>query len=74
MTRELYAYIDTLEDKAKAYGIDLKRAFKWKDISEATYYRAINRQTDMSYATARKVNDSLEELRALAEHRASLPK
>lgn len=74
MAKELKAYIDVLEDKANEYGIDLKSAFKWKDISDMTYYRTVKRETDMSYAVARKVNDSIEELRALRDHRAKLKK
>jgi len=74
MAKELRAYIDILEDKANEYAIDLKSAFMWKDISDTTYYRTVNRQTDMSYATARKVNDSIEELRVLRDHRAKLKK
>jgi fido (protein-threonine AMPylation protein) len=74
MRKELEAYIDTLENKADAYNIHLKAAFDWKDISTSTYYRAVNRQVDLKYATARQVNDALEELKALFDHRASLKK
>lgn len=72
MQQKLDTYWAVLAQKSEAYGIPLKDAFAWKDISEATYYRAKADNTVLRYATAKEVNHALEELKALKKHRARL--
>lgn len=72
MSNRLESYLEILQRKSEELEVSLFDAFKWKDISDSTYYRTINNTTEMRYDTARLVNHALHELHALREHRAKL--
>ena len=72
MSKRLESYLEILQRKSEELGVTLFDAFKWKDISDSTYYRTINGTTELRYDTARLVNHALYELHALREHRAKL--
>jgi hypothetical protein len=66
------SYLEILKSKSEELNVPLLDAFKWKDISNSTYYRTINGATELSYDTAYKVNLSLHELHSLRKHREEL--
>jgi predicted transcriptional regulator len=74
MSNRLQSYLEILQAKSEELGVSLFDAFKWKDISDSTYYRTMKGDTELRYETARTVNHALHELYALRKHREALKK
>ena len=61
------SYLQYITDTAKGYNISLLTAFKVADIPTSTYYRAINKVTELRYDTAVKVINAIERLHAIQQ-------
>jgi predicted transcriptional regulator len=64
------SYLETLNDKSKATGIQLLKAFKSSGVPTSTFYRTINGNTELRHETARKVMKAIEKLYALEQARS----
>lgn len=60
----MISYLEQLKDKARAKGIFLHKAFKFARVDQTTYSRSMRSLTSLHYATAKKVSDAIDKVKA----------
>lgn len=63
------SYLQTLQELSKEYDISLLAAFKSASVPTSTFYRTINKKTELRHYTAYKVMVALEKLYSLKNAR-----
>lgn len=55
------SYLDTITEHAASRNITLKELFRVADLPTSTYYRTINKTSELRYDTAKKLYDAVDE-------------
>ena len=70
IVQRMKSYLTLLTEKADELGLSLLTAFKQADIPTSTYYRTVNKTTELRHETAVKVMQAIEKLHTLQQARA----